>query len=161
MSQAFDVTPGDDRELAIGRILDCTPEQAFRCWTEPQLITQWFTPPPWKTIAAEGDFRTGGWSKITMQGPDGTTMEDPGVYLEVIPNQKLVFTDAYTTAWTPSPKPFMTGVLTFEPAEGGRCRYTARALHWSAEDKAAHEAMGFAIGWGIAADQLEAVAKAL
>ena len=161
MSQSFDVTPSDDRELAIGRILDCTPEAAFRCWTEPALIVQWFTPPPFKTIAAQSDVRAGGSSVITMQAPDGTTIPNRGVYLEVVPNRKLVFTDAFVDAWTPSPKPMFTGVLTFEPEGEGRCRYTARARHWTAEDKAQHEAMGFTTGWGIAADQLEAVAKAL
>ncbi|WP_268801340.1 SRPBCC domain-containing protein [Sphingomonas sp. Root710] len=52
----------------------------------------------------------------------------------------------------------MTGILTFEE-EDGKTRYTARVLHWTAEDKAQHEAMGFEQGWGIATDQLEALAK--
>ena len=93
-----------------------------------------------------------------MKGPNGEEMPNPGVFLEVVPNEKLVFTDAYTKAWEPSGKPFMTGILTFED-EGGKMRYTARVLHWSAEDKAQHEEMGFEQGWGIATDQLETLAK--
>ena len=46
--------------------------------------------------------RPGGASYIVMQGPDGTQMPNRGVYLEVIPNRKIVFTDAYTSAWVPS-----------------------------------------------------------
>jgi uncharacterized protein YndB with AHSA1/START domain len=46
-----------------------------------------------------------------------------GVYLELVKNEKLVFTDAYTSAWVPSGKPFMTVILTFEN-EGGKTRYT-------------------------------------
>ncbi|MBV9045994.1 MAG: SRPBCC domain-containing protein, partial [Alphaproteobacteria bacterium] len=45
--------------------------------------------------------------------------------------------------------------------EGGKTRYTARVLHWTAEDKAQHEQMGFHTGWGQCADQLEALAKTL
>ena len=132
----------------------------WRCWTEPELIKQWFTPPPWKTVDARMDVRAGGTSLIVMRGPDGQEMPNPGVYLEVVPNERLVFADAYTRAWEPSLKPFMTGVLTFEDA-GQDTRYTARALHWSTEDREAHEKMGFHAGWGIATDQLEALAATL
>lgn len=147
-------------ELSITRLIDVPREKLYRCWVEPALITQWFTPPPWKTLAAEVDVRTGGSSLITMQGPDGTTVPSRGVYLEVVPNERIVFTDAYTSAWVPSAKPFMTGVLTFED-EAGKTRYTARARHWSAEDRTAHEAMGFLQGWSVATDQLEALATTL
>jgi uncharacterized protein YndB with AHSA1/START domain len=153
-------TPSDDRELVLTRLIDVPRHQLFRCWTEPALIVQWFTPPPWKTIRAEMDVRPGGASCITMQGPDGTEVPHLGVYLEVVPDQRLVFTDAYTSAWQPSAKPFFTCVLTFED-EAGQTRYTARARHWSAEDCAAHDKMGFHEGWGVATDQLAALAATL
>ncbi len=163
MSTATDPTSATDpasRELVITRLIDVPREKLYRCWTEPALIVQWFTPPPWKTIRAETDVRAGGSTTIVMQGPDGTEMPNRGVYLEVIPNERLVFTDAFTSAWQPSNKAFMTGILTFED-EGSQTRYTARVLHWSAEDRAAHEQMGFHVGWGIATDQLAALAATL
>ena len=67
-----------------------------------------------------------------MQAPDGTLIPNRGVYLEVVMNERLVFTDAYTSAWVPAAKPFFTGILTFED-EAGQTRYTARARHWNAE----------------------------
>lgn len=152
--------PLAERELVLTRLIDAPREKLFRCWTEPKLITQWFTPPPWKTTHAETDVRAGGSSYIVMQGPDGTEMPNRGVYLEVVPNERLVFTDAYVAAWEPSQKPFFTCILTFED-EGGKTRYTARARHWSVADKEAHEKMGFHQGWGIATDQLTALAKTL
>ncbi|EHR72199.1 hypothetical protein BurJ1DRAFT_3391 [Burkholderiales bacterium JOSHI_001] len=147
-------------ELVLTRLIDAPRDKLFRCWTEPALILQWFTPPPWKTVAAEVDLRAGGANVITMQGPDGTRVPNCGVYLEVVPNERLVFTDAYTSAWVPSGKPFMTGILSFED-EDGKTRYTARVRHWSAEDCAAHEKMGFHAGWGVATDQLAALAATL
>jgi len=143
----------ESRELILTRLIDAPREKVFRCWTEPGLITQWFTPPPWKTTHAETDLRPGGSSLIVMCGPDGTEMPNRGVYLEVVKNERLVFTDAYTTAWEPSQKPFMTVILTFED-EGGKTRYTARVRHWTVADREAHEKMGFHQGWGIATDQL-------
>ena len=121
---------------------------------------RWFTPPPWKTVHAELDARTGGANYIVMQGPDGTEVPNHGVYLEVVKNERIVFTDAYTSAWQPSAKPLFTGVLTFED-EDGKTRYTARARHWTVEDCVAHENMGFHKGWGIATDQLAELAATL
>ena len=161
MADPFDVAPADDRELALGRVLDCAPAAAYRCWTEPELIVRWFTPPPFKTVRAEMDVRPGGSSVIVMQSPDGHEFPNRGVYLAVEPGRRLVFTDAFTAAWLPSPKPFMAAEITFEDAPSHRTRYTARARHWSAQDRAQHEAMGFHTGWGVAAEQLEAVARTL
>jgi uncharacterized protein YndB with AHSA1/START domain len=149
-----------DRELVLERLLDAPRDKVFRCWTEAELITQWFTPPPWTTPFAQIDLRPGGANLILMRGPDGTEMPNRGVYLEVVPNERLVFTDAYVRAWEPSEKPFFTVVLTFEDV-GGKTRYTARARHWTVADKQAHEQMGFHQGWGVATDQLEALAKTL
>jgi uncharacterized protein YndB with AHSA1/START domain len=154
-------TPTSDRELVLTRLIDVPREKLWRCWTEPTLMVQWFTPAPWKTIHAETDVRPGGSSYIVMQGPDGTEMPNRGVYLEVIKNEKLVFTDAYTSAWEPSENPFFTGILTFEDAGNGQTRYTARALHWTKENREAHEKMGFHQGWGVAADQMTALARTL
>ena len=154
-------TPSNDRELVLSRVIDVPRERLFRCWTEPALIVQWFTPPPWKTVHAETDVRAGGSSNIVMQGPDGTEMPNRGVYLEVVQNERLVFTDAFTSAWVPSEKPFFTCVLTFEDLGNGKTRYTARARHWTVEDCKGHEAMGFHTGWGIATDQLAALAATL
>jgi len=106
-------------ELVLTRLIDAPREKLFRAWTEPALIVQWFTPAPWKTVRAEVDVRAGGNSLIVMQSPEGQEFPNPGVYLEVVKNEKLVFTDAYTRAWIPAEKPFMTGIITFED-EGGK-----------------------------------------
>ena len=147
-------------ELRLSRLIDAPRATLYRCWTEPELIKQWFTPRPWTTPVVETDVRAGGSSRMIFRGPEGQEFPNNGVYLEVIPNAKLVFTDAYSEAWIPSAKPFMTATITFTD-EGGKTRYTAIARHWTAEDKASHEKMGFHEGWGKATDQLEALAKTL
>lgn len=152
------VTKPNDRELMLPSIIDAPRENVYRCWTEPKLMLQWFTPPPWKTIRAEIDVRPGGSSLVVMQGPEGQEMPNPGIILEVEPGKRLVSTDAYTKAWEPSDKPFMTLILTFEDAGKGKTKYTARALHWSAEDCAAHEKMGFDKGWTQCTAQLAELA---
>jgi uncharacterized protein YndB with AHSA1/START domain len=149
-----------DHELVLTRLIPVPRAKLWRCWTEPELLKQWFCPKPWRVTVADLDVRPGGYSRITMQGPNGETSPGDGVYLEVVPNERLVFTDAYTAGWRPTEKPFMTGIVTFED-EGGQTRYTARARHWSAADREAHEKMGFHEGWGMATDQLTELARRL
>lgn len=152
--------PAPEHELVLTRLIDAPRQKLFRCWTEPELLKQWFAPLPYTITHAELDVRPGGSCLITMRSPDGQDMPLPGVYLEVVPDEKLVTTDAYVSAWVPSGKPFMTAIITFAD-EGGKTRYTARARHWSAEDREAHEKMGFHEGWGQCADQLAALAAKL
>jgi uncharacterized protein YndB with AHSA1/START domain len=150
-----------DRELVLTRLMDAPKEKLFRCWTEPALMEEWFCPKPWRVTDVVTELRPGGSSSMIMRGPDGEEFPNKGVYLEVIPNEKIVFTDAYSEAWIPSDNPFFTGIITFEDAEDGKTRYTAIARHWKVEDREKHEAMGFHEGWGKAADQLEELAKTL
>jgi len=154
------VTAPCDRDLVFRRIIKAPAEKVYRGWTDSEMIVKWFTPAPWKTVCAKLDVRPGGSSFIMMQGPDGTEMPNPGVYLEVVPNKRLVITDAFTEAWNPSAKPFATIDLNFEDL-GGKTKYTAIVRHWTMEDKEAHLKMGFQTGWDTATDQLEALIKTL
>ena len=150
-----------DRELVLTRLIDAPREKLYRCWTEPELLKQWFAPKPWTTPVVELEVRPGGSVLFVMRSPEGQDMPNHGTYLEVVPNERLVSTDAFTRGWEPSTKPFMLLIVTFEDVageDGGRkTRYTARVRHWSVEDKEAHEKMGFHEGWGICADQLTAL----
>lgn len=146
-----------ERDLVLTRLIDAPCERVYAAWTRPELLRQWFAPKPYSTPAAELDVRPGGRSFVLMRSPDGTDIPCPGVYLEVVPNRKLVTTDAYTRAWELAEKPFMTLILTFEP-EDGKTRYTALARHWTVADREAHEKMGFHEGWNICTDQLAALA---
>jgi uncharacterized protein YndB with AHSA1/START domain len=150
----------DSRDLVLTRLIDVPREKLYRCWTDAELLRQWFAPKPYTTPHATLAVRPGGANAITMRSPDGQDMPNHGVYLEVVPNRKLVFTDAYIEAWVPAAKPFMTVILTFEE-EGSKTRYTARVRHWTKEDRDAHEKMGFHEGWGLCADQLAALAATL
>lgn len=152
--------PTSDRDLVLTRIIDAPCEKVFRAWTAPELLKQWFAPRPYTTPVAELDLRLGGANRIVMRSPDGNDIPCGGVYLEIVKNERLVFTDAYTKAWEPSEKPFMTVILTFED-RGGKTQYTARVRHWTVADRETHEKMGFHEGWGQCADQLAEVVATL
>jgi uncharacterized protein YndB with AHSA1/START domain len=165
MAAAAKEETAGERELVLTRLIDAPRAVLFRCWTEAELLKQWFAPLPYTTPHAELDARTGGSNYIVMRSPEGEDMPLRGVYLEVVKNEKIVFTDAFSEAWWPSQKPFFTGIITFEdegvPEGETMTRYTARARHWTQEDCEAHVKMGFHEGWGQVADQLATVAAKL
>ena len=161
MATPIEIKPSNDLELAIARLVDAPRSAIWRCWTEPELLKPWFCPKPWYVSHAEMDVRAGGNSVIQMRGPNGEQHDNPGVYLEAVRNERLVFTDAFTRAWEPAAKPFMVGIITLEDAGPGKTKYIARARHWTPEAVKQHMEMGFYEGWGVATDQLEAFARTL
>ena len=155
---SLDLNPETD--LVLVREINAPREILYKCWTTPEHLVHWFVPKPHKVTACELDVRPGGKCNTTFD-VDGTEMENNGVYLEVIPNEKLVFTDTYTEGWKPNPEPFMTAILTFEDIGNGRTRYTAVARHRSKETAESHKQMGFYDGWGTVVTQLEEYAQGL
>ncbi|WP_296435047.1 MULTISPECIES: SRPBCC domain-containing protein, partial [unclassified Rhizobium] len=86
-------------ELILVREFDAPREKIFKAWTDPELMKEWFVPRPWTISDAKLEVRAGGANLIVMRSPEGQEFPNRGVYLEVIENEKLVFTDAYTSAW--------------------------------------------------------------
>jgi uncharacterized protein YndB with AHSA1/START domain len=148
-------TPAQLYELSIHRLIAASPETVWKAWTER--LEEWWAPKPWTTRIIQQDLRAGGRVCTEMTGPDGNAMRNEGVVLEVIPNRRIVFTDAFTAGWKPQ-GPFMVAIFTFEP-EGDATRYTASARHWNAETLKQHEEMGFIDGWTIVAGQRAAIAE--
>lgn len=145
-------------DLVLVREVDIPPALVWRAWTEPELLKRWYTPDPWQTTECEIDLRPGGRFRTVMRGPKGEMNDSTGCFLEVVPNQRLVFTDALGPGFRPNASVFMTGVISLEEIPGGT-RYTARAMHKDQADRDTHEAMGFEGGWGTALSQLVAVMK--
>ena len=149
-----------ETDLVLTRDINAPCALLYKCWTTPEHLMHWFVPKPHKVTACELDVRPGGRCNTTFD-VDGNLMENNGVYLEVIPNEKIVFTDTYTEGWAPKPDPFMTAIITFEDIGNSRTRYTATVRHRTPEAAKTHVDMGFYGGWGTATDQLEAYAKGL
>jgi len=147
--------------LQIKRILKAKRATLWRCWTEPDLLKPWFIPHPHTIEDIIMDPRPGG-RFYTLMRVDGTDYPNEGCYLHIAPQHTLVFTDMMTTDYQPIDNPGLgfTATLTFADHAQGT-EYTATARHRTPEDTAKHEAMGFTIGWGTVAAQLETFAQEL
>ena len=64
-------TPNPALDLVLERTIAVSPERVWAAWTQPELLMQWFTPAPWKTVAADLDVRPGGRFATTMESPEG------------------------------------------------------------------------------------------
>jgi uncharacterized protein YndB with AHSA1/START domain len=151
-----------DLDLELDREVDVPADLVWRAWTTPELVTQWFAPKPYETSHCEIDLRPGGRFHTVMRSPEGEENANTGCYLEVVPNERLVWTTALGPGFRPHAADLaMTVVLELTPTGSGGTRYRAVVLHGAPEDAKQHADMGFAEGWGAALDQLVAVARTL
>lgn len=147
-------------DLVLVREVNAPRDIIFECWTSEQHLPHFFVPKPHKVTSCNIDPRVGGAFESTFD-VDGNVMENKGVFLEVVPNEKLVFTDTYSVGWKPAAEPFMTALLFLEDLGGGRTKYTAIARHRNSDTAKQHAAMGFQDGWGTVVTQLETYAQSL
>lgn len=158
MMQALEINP--ELDLVLERVVEVAPEKVWQAWTTPELVKRWFAPAPWTTTACHIDLRPGGDFHTVMRSPEGQEFPSHGCFLEIVPQRRLVFTDALQPGFRPAAKPFFTAVVDLEAVDGGT-RYRAIAMHRDAEGRQQHADMGFFEGWGQCLDQLVALAQTL
>jgi uncharacterized protein YndB with AHSA1/START domain len=151
-------------DLVLERIVDVPPALVWAAWTTPQHVLKWFTPAPWKTVDCKIDLRPGGMFFTMMRSPERQEFPNVGCYLEIVKNERLVWTLALEPGFRPSNLPIgvpvFTAVISMEP-KGKGTKYTALAMHQDAAGRKRHEDMGFHDGWGKATDQLVEAMKAV
>lgn len=153
MIAALIPSPLAERELVLTRTFAAPRALVYRAWTRH--FAEWWGPHGMTTPEWEMDLRPGGVFRTVLRAPDGAEYPTRGVFLDVVPEERLVFTDAYDPGWAPHPEAFFTAVITLASLPGAGTRYTARALHWTVANRERHEQMGFHHGWGESLDRLE------
>ena len=84
--------PVNKPALTLHRKFPVAPEKVWRAWTSPEALKGWFGPGgPQAVSIADVDLRVGGRFRMVFGGPEGNEHEAAGVYREVVPNRKLVF----------------------------------------------------------------------
>jgi uncharacterized protein YndB with AHSA1/START domain len=155
------IKPDPKLDLVLERVVDVPRELVWKAWTEPEHLKPWFCPKPWSVSDCEIDLRPGGVFSTVMCSPEGENFPNIGCYLEVVPNERLIWTDALLPGFRPTNsgtagcpiEGHFTAIISLK-SEGAGTRYTAVVLHRDEAGRKQHEDMGFFDGWNTALDQL-------
>ena len=149
---ALAVSLPSDREIVMTRSFDAPRRLVFEAWTKPEHFKHWFGCRHSTLVSCDIDLRLGGAFRFVMTGPDGREHTMHGVYREIVPNARLVFTEGYFTEGFMSNEALVT--MTFEERDG-QTLFTSRILHLSPEDRDIHLNTGMEKGWAETFDRLE------
>ena len=140
--------PATERpSLTLRRHYPVAAEKVWRAWTDPQALKAWFGPEEIVSVPiAEVDLRVGGRFRVTMLAADGQTHDVSGVYQELVPNRKLVF----SWAWRSTPERESRVTVRIEP-DGNGCELVL--MHEQFFDEVARD--GHEHGWTGAMVKLE------
>ena len=141
--------PTKDRELVITRLLNAPRELVFKAWTDPKLAMRWWGPRDYPATHIEMDVRPGGtWRNCLTSKEDGRELWQHGVFREVVPPERLVF----TFVWEEEGERGMENIVTVTFAdEGGKTRLTLRQTPF----QSVAERDGHGYGWNSTLDRLE------
>ena len=139
---------GKPPALRLNRHYDATPEAVWRAWTEPEEMKRWWGPGANDVVhLAEVDVRVGGRFRVAFSS-NAEMLEVSGVYREVVPNRKLVF----SWAWKSAPERESLVTVTFEPSGGGTDLTLLHEQFFDAGERDGHEE-----GWSDALAKIDAV----
>jgi uncharacterized protein YndB with AHSA1/START domain len=135
--------------LTVKRRLKAPPAKVFAAWTDPEKIMRWMGPGEIVAQRVDADARRGGRYRIEMRKPSGEAHNVGGVYREIIPNEKLVFTWSWDPPPGDEPHESLVTVL-LKPDDGGTLLTVIHERLPDEEARAGHEG-----GWNGALDKLE------
>jgi uncharacterized protein YndB with AHSA1/START domain len=137
----------------LEREFDAPRELVFEAWTDPRHVSQWWGPEQFTTPVCEIDLRVGGAWRFVMRGPDGAEYPCGGVFGEIVPNQKLAFTnDAIDQHGNVLLQGFTT--VTFADVNG-RTRLTLRTRATGLVEGTEPMLAGMEAGWSQSQDKLQ------
>lgn len=137
-------------ELTIERVFDAPRELVYACWTEQDHMRRWFFPKDFTVPFSEADIREGGSYRSCLTAPDGSDNWVGGIYRELSPPEKIVFTHAWQDeAGNAEHETLVT--ITLKDLGGGRTLLTFHQAFFLTE--ASRD--GHSMGWTETFDNLE------
>ena len=157
-SDSFQVTTPSDREIRMTRLFAAPRHLVFEAMSQPEHITQWWgrLGEGYSVPVCEVDLRPGGKWRFSNRTPKGELATFYGVYREVAPPERVVFTEIFEPF--PDAESVVTAVLT---EEDGKTRLTATVIYPSLAIRDMVLQTGMARGAAISYDRLEDVTDAL
>jgi len=112
----MEIAAREETRLEVRRVYGASVATVYAAWTDPEQVRRWMAPSDaFGPTEATMDVRVGGRYRIVMHSPEGETHRVGGVFREVVPNKKLV----YTWAWESTPERESLVTLEFKAAGQG------------------------------------------
>jgi len=127
-----------EREMVVTRVFDAPRPVVFEAWARPEHLARWWGPKGFTLPSCDLDFRTGGAYRMVMRGPDGAEYPFHGVYREIVPPARIVFSAVIESG----PGAAVLTVVTFDD-EGGKTRVTVRQTVPALEEAARGQRQGW------------------
>ena len=156
-STSLVLTTPSDREILGTRVFDAPRELVFKAFTDPDVVAQWWGPRKYTTTVDKMDVTPGGAWRFVQRGPDGGDYAFNGVYREVVPPERLV----YTFEFEAMPGHISVETITLEKIEGGKTRMTDLLLFDSIEDRDGMLQSGMEAGWAESMDRFSELLQKL
>ena len=118
--------PDPKLDLVLDRVVDVPHELVWTAWTTPEHLAKWYVPKPWTVTDCEIDLRPGGIFRTVMRSPEGEDFENMCCFLDIVENERLVWTDALHPGYRPAFKPLPQGRRHSSP-RSSRCCLRAAA----------------------------------
>jgi uncharacterized protein YndB with AHSA1/START domain len=151
--------PVTAKSLTISRLFAVPRELVFNAWSSAEHMKRWFSPEGCDVPDAEIDFRPGGVFAVCMRLPDGTEHWSRGVFVEVVPSERLSFAGEVITGGKPR---FSVSTMVVFAEEGPSTRMTVTQTYQIHDDAFLRAVEGANEGWRTTLDKLEReVARAL
>jgi len=147
------------RHIVIERIVDAPAALVFQCWTDPKHLASWWAPHGFTNPVCELDVRIGGAWRIVMRAPGGTEYPCHGIYQEIVPPERLVFTNIATDAAGNAVLDGLTSVTFLEM--DGKTKMTVTTGATALVDYARAYLEGMEIGWTQSLERLDAQVASL
>jgi uncharacterized protein YndB with AHSA1/START domain len=128
-----------DREIVLARVFDAPRALVFKMWTDPDHTMKWFGPKGFTCTLHEMNVRVGGRWRFDMKAPNGTVYPNRIEYLEIVPNERLVFDHGDDI--DNDPKRFRV-TITFDEQADKKTVMTLRQLHPTKEQRDAKLGFG-------------------
>jgi len=155
----FSKVPTAEREVTITRVFDAPRALVFSMWTDAKHLAQWWGPHGFDNPRCEADPRPGGKILIHMRGPDGGVHPMGGVYNEIVPHERIVFT-SYVELPDGTRVVESHNTVQFEE-EGGKTKVILHAKAGGFTEFAPRMLAGMEAGWATSLDKLAGVASRL
>jgi uncharacterized protein YndB with AHSA1/START domain len=86
----------ENNSVSLHRVIKASPEKVYRAFTEPNALASWMPPYGFLGIVHDMDVKVGGTFEMSFQNfSTGKYESFGGVYLEVVPNERLKYTDSF------------------------------------------------------------------